>query len=114
MFGVDSNEFLVIAVVALIVIGPKDLPRVLRQVGRWVGHARGVARHFRSGIDAMIRESELDEMEQKWRAENDRIMGEHPMASAYVAPVADPVLAPGQEAELRPLPAPGEPTKDQP
>ena len=79
MFGVDSTEFLVVAVVALLVIGPKDLPHVLRKIGHWVGRARGVARHFRSGIDTMIRESELDEMEKRWREENDRIMREHPM-----------------------------------
>ena len=90
MFGVDSSEFIVVAVVALLVIGPKDLPGVLRKVGQWVARARGVARHFRSGLDTMIRESELDEMEKTWRAENERIMREHPMAASYVAPVADP------------------------
>lgn len=78
MFGIDSSELLVIAVVALLVIGPKDLPRVMRTVGYWVGRARGVARHFRSGIDAMIREAELEEMEKKWRADNEAIMREYP------------------------------------
>ena len=78
MFGIDSTELLVVAVVALIVIGPKDLPRVMRTVGQWVGRARGMARHFRSGIDTMIRESELEEMEKKWKQENERIMREHP------------------------------------
>jgi sec-independent protein translocase protein TatB len=78
MFGIDSTELLVIAVVALLVIGPKDLPRVMRTVGHWVGRARGVARHFRSGLDAMIREAELEEMEKKWRAENEEIMRQYP------------------------------------
>ena len=90
MFGVDSTEFLVVAVVALLVIGPKDLPHVLRKVGGWVGRARGVARHFRSGLDTMIRESELDEMEKTWRAENDRIMREHPVGSTHAAPATVP------------------------
>ena len=63
---------------ALIFIGPKDLPNALRTVGRWVGQVRGMARHFQSGIDAMIREAELEEMEKKWREENDRIMREYP------------------------------------
>ena len=94
MFGVDSTEFIVVAVVALLVIGPKDLPVVLRKLGGWVARARGVARHFRSGLDTMIRESELDEMEKRWREENDRIMREHPMAPSYVAPAADPTIAP--------------------
>jgi sec-independent protein translocase protein TatB len=78
MFDIGYSELLVIAVVALIVIGPKDLPRVMRTVGNWVGRARGMARHFRSGIDTMMRESELEEMEKKWRDENERIMREHP------------------------------------
>jgi sec-independent protein translocase protein TatB len=78
MFGIDSGEILIIAVVALVVIGPKDLPRVMRTIGNFVGRARGMARHFRSGLDAMVREAELEEMEKKWKAENERIMREHP------------------------------------
>ena len=78
MFGIDSSEFLLVALVALVVIGPKDLPKAMRVVGYWVGRARGVARQFRSGFDAMVREAELDEMEKKWAAENERIMREHP------------------------------------
>jgi sec-independent protein translocase protein TatB len=95
MFGVDSSELLIVAVVALVVIGPKDLPRVMRIVGQWVGRARGMARHFRSGIDTMIRESELEEMEKKWREENERILREHPFA----APLADPAAL-GAPAEV--------------
>ena len=78
MFGIDSTELLVVAVVALLVIGPKDLPRMMRTVGQWVGKARGVARHFRTGMDAMIREAELEELEKKWRAENEAIMRDYP------------------------------------
>lgn len=69
---------MLVVLVALLVIGPKDLPRVLRVVGKWVGKARGVAAHFRSGFDEMIRQSELEELEKKWKAENERIMREHP------------------------------------
>lgn len=78
MFGVDTSELILVAVLALIFIGPKDLPLALRTVGRWVGQVRGMARHFQSGIDAMIREAELEEMEKKWREENERIMREYP------------------------------------
>ena len=81
MFDIASTELLIVAVVALVVIGPKDLPRVMRTVGNWVGQARGMARHFRAGMDAMIRESELEDMEKKWKAENERIMREHPAAA---------------------------------
>lgn len=78
MFDVAPTELMLVAVIALVVIGPKDLPRVMRVVGQWVARARGVARQFRSGFDEMVRESELREMEEKWRAENERIMREHP------------------------------------
>ncbi|MBV9882035.1 MAG: twin-arginine translocase subunit TatB [Sphingomonadaceae bacterium] len=80
MFGIDTSEFLIIALVALVVIGPKDLPRVMRTIGQWVGRARGMANHFRAGVDNMIRESELADMEKKWKAENERIMREFPHA----------------------------------
>jgi sec-independent protein translocase protein TatB len=78
MFDIASSEFLLVMLVALLVIGPKDLPKVLRVVGKWVGKARGVAAQFRSGFDEMVRQSELEELEKKWKAENDRIMSEHP------------------------------------
>ena len=103
MFDIGYSELLLIAVVALVVIGPKDLPRVMRTVGQWVGRARGMARHFRSGIDTMMREAELEEMEKKWREENERILREHPFAD----PLADP-LALGAPAES-PAEPPAEP-----
>ena len=78
MFGIDSTELIIVAVAALIFIGPKDLPLAMRAIGRWVGKVRGMARHFHTGVDAMIREAELEEMEKKWREENERIMREYP------------------------------------
>lgn len=61
MFDIGWTEMAVIALLALIVIGPKDLPRVLRTMGQWVRKARSLTREFQSGLDDMIRESELDE-----------------------------------------------------
>lgn len=90
MFGIDSSELLVIVIIAVIVIGPKDLPRALYKVGQIVGKAQGMARHFRTGIDAMVREVELEELEKKWAAQNKRIMEEHPpevSSEALPAPV---------------------------
>ena len=87
MFGVDSSELLVVAVLALLFIGPKDLPRVMMQVGRWVGKARGYARHFTSGIENVIREAELEEMEKKWREENQKILAQYPADALYPEPV---------------------------
>jgi len=78
MLDVAPTELLLVALVALVIIGPKDLPRAMRFVGQWIARARGVARHFRSGIDEMIRQAELEEMEKKWATENERIMREHP------------------------------------
>lgn len=86
MFGVDSSELAVVAILALIFIGPKDLPKVLRTVGYWVGRVRGMARHFTSGIENMVREAELEEMEKRWREENERIMQLHPANADYPEP----------------------------
>ena len=100
MFGVDSTEFLIVAVLALIFIGPKDLPKVMRTIGYWVGRIRGMARHFTSGIETMMREAELEEMEKKWREENERIMRVFPPDAHYPeAGQADamPPLAPAPE-----------------
>jgi len=65
MFDIGWNELLIIGVVALFVIGPKDLPFALRAVGRWVGKARMLAREFQGHVDDMIREAELDEIRKK-------------------------------------------------
>ena len=97
MFGVDTTELLIIAVAALIFIGPKDLPRVMRTVGYWVGRARGMARHFTAGVEAMMREAELEEMEKKWREENERIMKAYPPGDHYPDPPAPPLPPPDAE-----------------
>jgi sec-independent protein translocase protein TatB len=97
MFGVDSSELLIIILVAVVIIGPKDLPRVMRAVGSWVGKARGMANQFRSGVDQMMRESEIAELEKKWREQNEAIMRAHPMAPAvsdWGLPPPPPVEAP--------------------
>ena len=106
MFGVDSTELIVVAVFALIFIGPKELPQTMRMVGRWVGKVRGMARHFTSGIEAVIREAELEEMERKWKEENERIMRDFPTTieagssmSAPSAIAADPAPAIDQGGE---------------
>ncbi len=90
MFDIAPSEMLVVALVAIIFIGPKDLPRVMRFVGQWVGKGRTMARHFRSAMDDMVREAELAEMEKKWQAENERIMREHADLIHGVAAPATP------------------------
>ena len=86
MFGVDSTELIIVAVLALLFIGPKELPSTMRTIGRWVGKIRAVSRHFTSGFEAMVREAELEEMEKKWREENERIMRLHPSNAEYPEP----------------------------
>ena len=61
MFDIGWSEMAVVALLALIVIGPKDLPRVLRSASYWVRKARGLAREFQSGVDDMIREADLED-----------------------------------------------------
>ncbi|OWR01503.1 Sec-independent protein translocase protein TatB [Sphingopyxis witflariensis] len=87
MFDVAPTELMLVVVVALVVIGPKDLPKAMRFVGKWMGKARGMARHFRSGLDTMMREAELEELEKQWREQNDAIMREFPRVDDINAPV---------------------------
>lgn len=61
MFDLGWPEMIVIGVIALLVIGPKDLPKVMRQVSGWVKQIRGLARQFQDGMDDMLKDSELDE-----------------------------------------------------
>ena len=65
MFGIDSPELLVIAIVALVVIGPKELPNMLRGWGKWMAQMRGMASEFRGHVDEMVRQSELDEVKKQ-------------------------------------------------
>ena len=65
MFGIDSPELLVSAIVALVVIGPKELPNLLRSWGKWMAQMRGMASEFRGHVDEMVRQSELDEVKKQ-------------------------------------------------
>jgi sec-independent protein translocase protein TatB len=114
MIGIDTSHLIIVAILALLFIGPKELPAAMRTVGRWVSQIRGMARHFQSGIEAAIREAELDEMERKWREENERIMREFPMTGTPGAtpPAVQP--QPPAEAEEPRLPLPEPPKRDLP
>lgn len=78
MFDIGALELLLIVVVAIIVIGPKDMPAALRVAGRWVGKIRRASAQFRSGFDALVREAEMEDIERKWKEQNARIMAETP------------------------------------
>lgn len=62
------NEILVLGVLALVVIGPKDLPLLLRKLGRWTAKLRGMAQEFRTGFDELARQAELDELKKEVEA----------------------------------------------
>ncbi|HEX2794317.1 MAG TPA: Sec-independent protein translocase protein TatB [Croceicoccus sp.] len=116
MFDIGATELLLIVVVAVIVIGPKDLPLALRTAGRWIGKMRRVSAHFRSGLDAMVREAELEEMQKEWDRRNAEIMKQHPSADpetgrldhaaaevARPAPTPAPAAAPEAEEARSPI-----------
>jgi sec-independent protein translocase protein TatB len=69
-FGIGYTELLVIAVVAIIVIGPKDLPRVLRALGKIMAKVRGMAREFQGHLDAAMRETGFDEVKKDLQSIN--------------------------------------------
>jgi sec-independent protein translocase protein TatB len=95
MFDIGASEFLLIVIVAIVAIGPKDLPRALRTAGNWIGKVRRVSGHFRSGVETMIREAELADMEKKWREQNEAIMAANPPATADEALIGlDPGTGP--------------------
>ena len=122
MFDIGPTELLLIVVVAVIVIGPKDLPVALRTAGRWIARMRKVSGQFRSGFEAMVREAEMQELEEKWKAQNERIMREHPdggppgteQTGAYPAAPVPPASAEAKAIsvdnpeEYRDMPTPGE------
>lgn len=114
MFDVGASELLLIVIVAIVVIGPKDLPLALRTAGRWIGKIRRISGHFRQGIETMIREAELEEMERKWREQNEAIMKAHPqVGDSTAAPAevtAEPALPPPAAVE----PEPASPTAPEP
>jgi sec-independent protein translocase protein TatB len=116
MFDFSWSEILLIGVVALVVIGPKDLPRVLRTAGQWMGRARSIAREFQFQIDQMVRDSELDDVRKTM---NEAASGDiHQTIRDFVDPTGEiekSVSAPEMLGEtptlpnLPPEPAPAEP-----
>ncbi len=76
MFDLSWSHILILLVVTLVVVGPKDMPRLLRMAGQWMGKARAMANEFRKSFDDMARQTELDELRQQIES----LRGEHPLA----------------------------------
>ena len=86
MFDVGASELAMIAVVSVVVIGPKDMPVAMRTVGRWIGQFRRMSGQFRASLDTLVRQAELDDMEKQWREQNEERARTH---SGIQLPVFD-------------------------
>lgn len=111
--GVGGFEILVIGLVALLVVGPKDLPMLMRKVGQFVAKARGMANEFRASFDEMARQSELDDLRKEVEALRTG-QGMHPLGADaeaafkdirkdLEAPLAAPALAAPALVEAAPV-----------
>jgi sec-independent protein translocase protein TatB len=76
MFDFFGWKLLIVLGVALVVVGPKDLPKVMHAMGRWAGKARAMANEFRRSFDEMARQTELDEL----RKEVEALKAKNPMS----------------------------------
>ncbi len=65
-FGIGSAELLMIAIIALIVVGPKDLPKLLKTLGKYVGKIKSMARDFQGHIDDAARETGVDDLKSEF------------------------------------------------
>ena len=88
MFDIGWSEMLVVGAVALVVIGPKDLPAALRQAGKWMGTVRRMASDFQGQVNQAMREAELDELRR-----------EVTNLKSGLNTVTDPVRSAGQEVK---------------
>ena len=94
-FGVGYTEMFLIAVVAIVVIGPKDLPRVLRAFGKTMAKVRGMAREFQGHLDSAIREAGLDEVKKDLQSMKD-IGAMEPARKSVAAPIPQSTAAPAK------------------
>lgn len=98
MIDLSWSHILLVLIVALVVVGPKDLPRLMRIAGQWLAKARSMADQFRKSFDEMARQSELDEL----RSELEALRHERPLADldqtlrTPVLPPPDPAPAPAE------------------
>lgn len=103
--GIGGMEYVVIAIVALLVVGPERLPAMLHKLGKWVAKARNMASEFRASFDEMARQSELDELRKEveaLRRGQSNMMPLGPDAEATFKSISDdlntPLLSPATPA----------------
>jgi sec-independent protein translocase protein TatB len=108
--GIGGAEYLVIAIVALLVVGPERLPALLNKLGKMVAKARNMANEFRSSFDEMARQSELDDLRKEveaLRRGQTNMMPLGPDADATFRSISDDLNRPLLDTP-KPLPAPDE------
>jgi sec-independent protein translocase protein TatB len=88
MFDIGWSELAIIAVVALVVLGPKELANSMRTLGQWAGRARALAQEFRRGLDDLARESEIKEVAEKLDSVRNFDLGRHIDAATEPSPAA--------------------------
>jgi sec-independent protein translocase protein TatB len=79
MLDLGWSELLIIGVVALIVVGPKDLPKMLRTLGQYAGRARGIAREFQRSMDDAARQADIEELREVKKGLDDMRNAQHKM-----------------------------------
>jgi sec-independent protein translocase protein TatB len=79
MLDLGWSEILIIGVVALIVVGPKDLPKMLRTLGQYAGRAKGIARDFQRSMDDAAREADIEELREVKKGLDDMRDAQHKM-----------------------------------
>ena len=118
MFDIAWSELALIGAVALIVIGPKDLPRVMRSLGQWTRRARAMAAEFQRNLDEMMREAELDEIRKEvekvspaeFKSNLEKLVDAKSIEEAVK--IDEPVMTPAPTVAPTPVPEPTpEPTK---
>jgi len=118
---IGATELMVIAAVALIVVGPKDLPMLMRKLGQFIARLRGMASEFRASFDDMARQSELDDLRREVEAmRNARFADIEPEATSHLGVDASEVMqeinrsltAPDSQVQLHP-PVASEPADEQ-
>jgi sec-independent protein translocase protein TatB len=110
------QEIVLLAILALIVVGPKDLPLMLRKLGRWTAKLRAMAQEFRTGFDELARQAELDELKKEVESlRRDRTLSDIEREITRPTLVSDPepppALAPPATVEAAPETPDAEPSK---
>ncbi|HEX6101661.1 MAG TPA: Sec-independent protein translocase protein TatB [Alphaproteobacteria bacterium] len=113
MLDIGWSEMAVIALVALVVIGPKDLPKAMKTVAFWVRKARKLASEFHSGIDQLVREAELEEAREAIRSAGQMNLDRAVEQTIDPTGEVNKALSPAELADL-PGPTSAEPADERP